>query len=481
MFGSTNKVQALAGAAALALAAGAMASSHREAPGTATNPTIDATDFYMFRSYEPGREGFVTLVANYLPLQDPYGGPNYFKLNPDAVYAINIDNNGDGLEDIVFEFRFVNTTRGLSLNIGGVMVPVALNNIGPIGPGRLDNANLNVVESYSLRVVRPNRSAGFVSDQSNSGEFSFLKPADNIGNKTMADYTGYADAHTYNIRLSSNQSGRMFVGQRKDPFVVNLGEVFDLVNTNPLGPESGERDVLEDKNITSLILEVPISFLTSGSETVIGGWTSATLSRPSGPSSMWGSFAGSSGYGGARQVSRLGMPLVNELVIGLPDKDKFNASRPRNDGQFLTYVTNPTLPAILQALFPSVTAPCLPRNDLVAIFLTGLDGLNKPANARPSEMLRLNTSIAATPKAAQSRLGVFGNDLAGFPNGRRPGDDVVDIALRAVMGAAIPNAGQAGSCAPSGNLAFTDGAFLDASRFPAEFPYLLSPLPGSPN
>jgi len=123
----------------------------------------------------------------------------------------------------------------------------------------------------------------------------------------------------------------MFVGQRKDPFVVNLGEVFDLVNTNPLGPESGERDVLEDKNITSLILEVPISFLTSGSETVIGGWTSATLSRPSGPSSMWGSFAGSSGYGGARQVSRLGMPLVNELVIGLPDKDKFNASRPRND------------------------------------------------------------------------------------------------------------------------------------------------------
>jgi len=174
------------------------------------------------------------------------------------------------------------------------------------------------------------------------------------------------------------------------------------------------------------------------------------------------------------QVSRLSAPLVNELVIGLKDKDLFNSSHPTGDGQFLTYVTNPTLPELLEILF-GVTAPNLfPRTDLVAAFLTGLPGLNE--NGSVGEMLRLNTAIPAVPAASQSRLGALGGDLAGFPNGRRPGDDVVDIELRVAMGALLSP-----TDAPSGQLPYTDGAFLDASAFDGSFPFLRDPLPGSPN
>ncbi|MGB5579559.1 MAG: DUF4331 domain-containing protein, partial [Woeseia sp.] len=176
------------------------------------------------------------------------------------------------------------------------------------------------------------------------------------------------------------------------------------------------------------------------------------------------------------QVSRLGAPLVNEVVIGLPDKDKFNHSEPANDGQFATYVTNPTLPALIEILF-DVPAPTLfPRTDLVAAFLTGVDGLNQPPNVVGSEMLRLNTSIAAVPAGSQNRLGVIEGDAAGFPNGRRPGDDVVDIALRVVMGKLLDPAD-----APVGQAPLTDGAFVDDSFFDTTFPYLVTPLPGSPN
>lgn len=258
---------------------------------------------------------------------------------------------------------------------------------------------------------------------------------------------------------------------------MNLGEVFDLVNLNPLGPENGEIDIIADENITSFIIELPIACLTNGSEPVIGGWTTASLPAVEqnirNPSFDRPQIT----KGRLVQVSRLGMPLVNELVIGLPDKDRFNSSQPVDDGQFLTYVTNPTLPALLQILFQGVAvAPCLPRNDLVTAFLTGVPGLNQPANVRPSEMLRLNTSIAPTPAASQNRLGVLGNDLAGFPNGRRPGDDVVDATLRVAMGALIPDA----TCAPNNTAPLTDGAFVDSSAFDGVFPYIRSPIPGSP-
>jgi hypothetical protein len=272
------------------------------------------------------------------------------------------------------------------------------------------------------------------------------------------------------------QTGRVFVGQRDDPFVVNLGEAFDLFNLNPLGPVDGKSDILSDENVTSLIVELPKEDLTKGSDPVIGGWTAASLpkNRMLRQNPTFNSPANENG--GYVQVSRLSMPLVNELVIGLKDKNKFNSSDPRDDAQFATYVTNPTLPALLAALFP-VQAPCLPRNDLVSVFLTGVDGLNKPAgNVRKAEMMRLNTSIPAKPKGQQSELGVLGNDNAGFPNGRRPGDDVVDLSLRVVIGALLDS-----SCAPDGQAPLTDGALVTDQAFDEVFPYLTTPTIASPN
>ena len=257
--------------------------------------------------------------------------------------------------------------------------------------------------------------------------------------------------------------GKVFVGQRQDGFAVNLGPIFDLVNApaafllDPANKDAvgqGGQAPVQKTNITTIALEVNKGCLTAGAESVIGGWTTASMRQarllngkpPSGHQT-------SEKAGGAWvQVSRLGNPLVNELVIGLPDKDKFNGSKPENDGQFLTYVTNPTLPALLGLVLagsPTAVAPTnLPRTDLATVFLTGITGVNKPASPTPSEQLRLNTAITPVPFAMQNRLGVAGEvlrvggtanlaqavDLAGFPNGRRPKDDVVDIALVAMLG-----------------------------------------------
>lgn len=456
----------------------AAASSHREAPGITERPKVDGTDFYMFRSYEPGRSDFVTIVANYLPLQDPYGGPNYFSMDPDARYEIHIDNNGDARPDLTFGFTFTNALQPIALNIGGQMVPIPLVNAGVIAMAGND-PNLNVRESFTASVTRFNGKKPLTQSITNAGTgaATFAKPVDNIGTKSIPNYDAYAAQHVYPINIPGCATpGRMFVGQRKDPFVVNLGEAFDLVHLNPLGPENGEQDDLFDKNVTSFVLEIPISCLTNGVEPVIGGWTTSSL--PAVESNVNNPTFGVPTVSKGRfvQVSRLGMPLVNELVIGLPDKNKFNNSVPSGDGQFLVYVTNPTLPALLQILFPGVAvAPCLPRNDLVTAFLTGVPGLNQPANVTPSEMLRLNTTTPVTAGPSQSRLGVLGGDLAGFPNGRRPGDDVVDITLRVAMGALIADA----MCAPNNTAPLTDGAFLDASFVDGAFPYLRSPIPGA--
>jgi len=242
---------------------------------------------------------------------------------------------------------------------------------------------------------------------------------------------------------------------------------------------------IADKNVTTMALELPIKCLT-GTGDVIGGWTTASLrqARVLNPSA---NFKKPALEGGAwTQVSRLGMPLVNEVVIGLKDKDKFNGSEPKDDGQFADYVTNPTLPEVLEILFGAagVQAPNnFPRQDLIATFLTGIPGVNQLGG--PAEMLRLNTSITPVPAASQNNLGVLGGDNAGFPNGRRPGDDVVDSELRVAMGVlchAVPTAvGCTAADAPSGALPFTDGTLNDESQFDPTFPYLKPPLPGSPN
>ncbi len=477
-----RRITAAAVAAALLVPATGMASSHREAPQITETPKVDATDLYAFRSYESGREGFVTIIANYLPLQDAYGGPNYFSLDPNALYEIHIDNDGDAVEDLTFQFRFDDTYKDLALNIGDEgdtrSVAVPLKNIGGIGPGPMDTGALNVEETFSITMVEGDRRSGSRSDVLNLANQSdtFRKPVDNIGNKSIADYESYANAHIWDISVPGCSPGKVFVGQRKEGFAVNLGEVFDLVNTNPVGPADGESNTLANKNITSLALELPIDCITAD-DSVVGVWTTASLRQARILNPEPESPATAAVHGGAwTQVSRLGAPLVNEVVIGLPDKDRFNASEPQNDGQFLDYVTHPALPELLEILFGVQAPNAFPRNDLIAVFLTGVADLNQPANVTASEQLRLNTAIAPKAPAEQSNLGVLGGDTAGFPNGRRPGDDVVDIALRAAMGVLLDS-----TAAPDGQLPYTDGATVSATEFSDSFPYLVTPIPGSPS
>jgi len=517
------------------------ASSHREAPAITNTPKVDGTDFYMFNSYEPGRTGYVTLVANYLPLQDAYGGPNYFKLDNNALYEIHIDNVGDGKEHITFQFRFNSTFKGTTLPINGVAVAIPLTQSGQVSAPNA--AALNVNETFTVDVVRGDRrtgtrtgpTAGSITNAA-GGSAVFNKPSDNIGMKTIPDYAGYAQQHIYNVNIPGcTGTGKLFVGQRKDPFAVNLGVIFDLINVpgaadfspaeaafvlDPAQKDAGTDD-LKYKNVTSLELEVPTSCLVAGGDPVIGGWTTASLRQ-----GQLLSKAPKSGYntasinGGAwTQVSRLGHPLINEVIIGLPDKDRFNNSKPYLDGDatvgFGKYVTNPTLPALIEiALGASGTGAApknFPRTDLVTTFLTGIPGVtqpkaftNTPATGVAAEILRLNTGIAPTPEALQNRLGLLGGllagpggDLAGYPNGRRPNDDIVDISLVAVMGGLCQANGAANTyklgatCNPSnvplGALSYNlhDGVDQAGPKVKAAgpllpgFPYLGTPLPGA--
>lgn len=475
--------------AGLCISAGAAnASSHREAPFITEVPKVDGTDFYMFRSYETGREDFVTLIANYLPLQDAYGGPNYFDLDEDAVYEIHIDNSGNAQENLTFRFQFSDNLNDIQLPVGPdgdqQMVSVPLKNIGDA----TNSDNVQVSQEYTVSVIRGDRRTGTVETATNvtDGTATFDKPLDNIGGKSFADYEAYANQHIFEIGIPGcATNGQVFVGQRKEAFAVNLGEIFDLVNTNPLGPRDGEgAGDLADKNVTSFALEVPTECLTGTAATasdqpVIGGWTTASVrqARVINPQPTVDGKGATVEGGAWTQVSRLGMPLVNEVVIGLKDKDRFNASEPMNDGQFATYVTHPTLPELLEILFGGAGAEApnnFPRTDLVTAFLTGVPDVNMPVGVQTSEMLRLNPEIAATPAAMQNDLGVLGGDNAGFPNGRRPVDDTVDIALRVVMGALTADA-------PNRDTPFTDGVQLDPAELQEVFPYLATPLAGSPN
>lgn len=500
----------LIGALAATIVSAAIASSHREAPFITTRPKVDGTDFYMFNSYESGRAGFVTLIANYQGLQEPQAGPNYFTMDPNALYEIEIDNVGDGVEHLTFQFRFSTVTQGLTVMAGTKAIPVPLSNIGPLSA--TSTATQNVSETYTLTLVQGNRRSGVATPitDANTGSKTFVKPFDNIGTKSIPNYAAYAGNFVHSITIPGcNTPGRVFVGQRADGFVVNLGETFDLVNikypvtqlVNSLNARNLAPNSLANYNVTSLALEIPASCLVSAGSPIIGGWTTASVrqaavinphpqsahsvgsvgavAQPTGPSVEGGAWA---------QVSRLGAPLVNEVVIGLPDKDLFNASEPKNDAQFADYVTNPSLPILLQTLFggAGVKAPNVyPRADLVAAFLTGVSGLNKPPNVTAAEMLRLNTSTAVTPVGLQNDLGVLGNDLSGFPNGRRPIDDVVDIALRVAMGVLLtPYDGSAKDPDPASDtsrqLGYTDGAEPNPANYLVAFPYLNTPIAGSP-
>lgn len=525
----------------------AYASSHREAPFITRNPKVDGTDFYLFNSYETGRSSNVTVIANYQPLQDAYGGPNYFSMDPEALYEIHFDNTGDGQEDLTFQFRFQNTLlngTGVALSTlpdggfgalpdGGAPVAIPLINAGTIG---LADGGFTLAptgfqgqrETYTVNVVRGNRRTGTSTPITNvnGGSATFAKPLDNIGSKTFPgnSYANYARAHIYDITIPGcGTPGKLFVGQRAEGFAVNLGTIFDLVNApaalitseaipctvagSPNNCRNVAPNTIGNKNVTTLALEVPATCLqaTAGGNGVIGGWTTASV-RQARVINPTANYTVPAREGGAwTQVSRLGSPLVNEVVIGVPDKDKFNSSEPKDDAaNFAPYVLRPTLPILLQVLF-GVQAPKNDRGDLVAAFLTGVADSTLPLNVNQlpnagtvlSEMLRLNTAstgpFAPRPAAMQNNLGALGCftgrsatsgpalnpgapgcDPTGFPNGRRPGDDVVDIALRVVEGILM-----SGNDAPAGAIPFHDGVLQDASQFDSVFPYLKTPNAGS--
>jgi len=528
---TSRHLSTLALAATALLAAGtSLASSHREAPSITTTPKVDASDFYMFRSYEGvaadgtgGRSDYVTIIANYQPLQSPYGGPNYFPLDGNALYEIEIDNTGDAKEDMTFQFRFTNKLKDVQLPIGGKNVSIPLMQAGTVSS--LADPNLNVGETYTVTLVRGDRRKGVATPvKKATGSATFEKPVDYIGVKTLgnsAAYAAYAARHIHDIKIpgcpAGKDDGRVFVGQRQEGFAVNLGPIFDLVNaplsviTDPANINAAAANSIQDHNVTSIALEVHKDCLAAGGDSVIGGWTTASLRQGQvvSPIPKEG-YQTSEVVGGSwAQVSRLGQPLVNEVVIGLKDKDRFNASKPQDDAQFLDYVTNPTLPALLGLVLTGNAAGLaptnMPRTDLATVFLTGVTGVNKPAVVTPSEMLRLNTAIGPVPFANQDRLAIVGSlksggtDFAGFPNGRRPKDDVVDIALVAMLGGlcmangnnnalglnTIPGTTITSACKPSSvpagaaSLNVHDGVDQAQVPFLPAFPYLNTPLPGS--
>jgi hypothetical protein len=502
-----------------------LASSHREAPFITKNPKVDGTDFYMFNSYEgTTRAGYVTLLANYQPLQDSYGGPNYFTLDPDAIYEIHVDNSGDGIEDLTFQFDFdlslANNGTGVELPIGGKMINIPLALAGSLSaPG---DADQNMIETYKVGLIRGPRRASAPTLLTNLADSSttFRKPYDNAGSKTIANYPAYANQFIYEFEVpgctptgvAAGSHARIFVGQRREGFAVNLGQIFDLVNfgVSALGvtPSGNQADltgaadqgknIVGGKNVTTLALEVPASCLTKDpSSPIIAGWTTASV-RQARVINPTATFSTPAREGGPWvQVSRLGMVLVNEIVIGLKDKDKFNGSEPKNDGQFADYVTNPSLPILVEVVFGATGAlapTTYPRADLVAAFLNGVPSVNVLSSTL-FEAVRLNTAVPATARASQSPLGAAtcfdppasnavgptlnlartGCDPAGFPNGRRPGDDTVDIALRVAMGFLLDQ-----NHAPIRGAPLVDGAAVDALDFQATFPYLNAPASGAP-
>ena len=433
---------------ALALMPG-QASSHREAPLTAQDPTADNTDLYAFVS--PDEADKVTLIANFIPFQKPDGGPNFFQFDPNVIYAIHIDNNGDAVEDITYEWRFTTEVRNAA---------TFLYNTGAVTT--LDDPDLNIRQFYRLTRIDGPRRTGTVREL--SGRLPVPPP--NIGPRSTPNYGALGGAIQ---QLPGNV--RVFAGQRDEGFYVDLA-VFDL-----LGVGSGQvEDSTAGFNVSSLAIQVPKSALARGGaiptaatdpNAIIGVWSTASrfATRTLSPGAQLHS-------GALVQVSRLGNPLVNEAVIDLARKDVFNAIEPTSDAAALDRVTDPEVPKLLKLIF-NVDSPPAPRNDLVTIFLTGIPGLNQPANVRPAEMLRLNMAIA--PSANPSAMGVLGGDVAGFPNGRRVGDDVLDIVLRAAAGATPLTPGFSRS--PNNQLG--DGVNRNDVPYLTTFPYLGIPHPGN--
>ncbi|MEV6762086.1 DUF4331 domain-containing protein [Streptomyces sp. NPDC051105] len=407
----------------------ASASSHREAPLISGTPQYDNTDLYAFVS--PDKPDTTTIVSDYIPFEEPAGGPNFYQFADDAQYDIHIDNDGDALDDLIFRYTFHTQIKNKK---------TFLYNTGVVD--NLTDPDLNVTQSYDIDLIKLKKGK----------EQYKTKVADDVpaapSNVGKASMPNYAKLRSQAIYKTSN-GGATFAGQADDPFFADL-RVFDLLYGGNLS-EVG-RDTLKGYNVNTIALQVPNSLIRqSASRPTVGIYT--TTQRRN-----------AQGY--YAQVSRLGNPLVNEVVNPQKDKDKFNASQPKDDAQFLKNVTNPELPKLIEAIY-HIKAPSEPRNDLVSVFLTGVKGLNQEQPyATPSEMLRLNTSIK--PTAKPKRLGVLDGDNAGFPNGRRLTDDVIDEALQVVEGELVGSKNDLG-----------DAVDKNDRGFEKYFPYVAEPTSGS--
>jgi hypothetical protein len=493
---SAARVPALLAFAVLASSAlgpsPALASSHNEAPFTSKNPSLDNTDLYFFR--DPNDPTKVNLVSNYYGFIEPQGGPNFASFQDGAWYDIRIDNNGDGVEDVTFRFTFRTTYK----QPGSFLYALP-------GVASTTDPNLLVTQTYSLdRIAGPasNPSAGNVTrlltDQ------PVLPP--NIGPKTTPNYAALPNG----IQTAANGQIQVVVGPRQDPFFVDLGMVFDAVNLETgsglgrpgvgVGATGGGRDTLYGYTVLTTTLQVPIAMLTStgtqvtdpaNAAAILGAWSTVSIPmtrtiNPDGSAATSGAF---------QQVSRLGNPLVNEVLVGVGRKDAWNASTPAQEAAFKGDATTPgelypVLGTYMNVLF-GVPVPPGPRGDLELALFRGLPAsvaalFGVGATQRPGEVysdqLRLNTAVAPTPFASASRLGYLGGDPAGFPNGRRMCDDVVDIELRVVAGVIVgllpPSAGGDPKYAQAPNSQLGDGVDFPQRGCRYFFPYTWAPTSG---
>jgi hypothetical protein len=434
------------------------ASSHREAPLVAADPQVDGTDLYAFVS--PDKPNTTTIISNWIPFEEPAGGPNFYSFAPGVYYDVKIDNDGDAIADITYRWLFKNhyvTTDTILYNTGVV--------------NHLTDSTLNFYQTYDLWKIENGHSMRLLHN-------ARVAPSD-VGDASMPDYATLSKEAIYKFGTDR----RSWAGQADDPFFLDL-RVFDLLYGLDFS-ETGN-DTLAGFNMNSFAIQVPNSDITHRGDGsgIVGIWTTAArrsvrTQYSDGSQFFSGKFV---------QVSRLGMPLVNELVIPVGSKDLFNASMPKDDAQFApkvqTWGQDPNdLPALINAIYGIEIPDCDddPSNgidrtcDLVPVFLTGLEGLNQPPTVQASEMLRLNTTIPPCDPdtcADYSTLGVIGGDLAGFPNGRRLADDIIDVSLRVTEGVLIPghdpNADTLG-----------DGVDANDASFLSRFPYLALPHSGS--
>lgn len=445
----------------LALPLSIFASSHREAPLISGDPKADGTDLFAFVSKD--KPDTVTLIADYLPFENPSGGPNFYSFDDNVTYDINIDNKGDAQPHIIYRYNFKTTVAN----------PKSfLYNTGPIKS--LDDPNWNMKQTYTLTKIQNGQSTVLGTD--------IPTPPSRVGEKSTPNYDQLQSQALKDVGGGS----RSFAGQSDDPFFADIGGLFDLLTIRKLpGNAGGGVDGLKGYNVQSLALQVPITDLTNdGSKptdpkaaaAVVGVWT--TSSRPGTKVLAPGS---ANETGDQVQVSRLGAPLVNEVVVPLGAKDLFNGSKPADDAQFASGVTDPELGKLLNSIYKIKVPPQgafgtpQARDDLVAIFLTGIPGLTQPPNVKPSEELRLN--VAVPPTENPNRLGVLAKDTQGYPNGRRLADDVVDISIQAVAGAAYPLFHKDFTPDPLATK-LGDGVNANDVAFRDSFPYLALPNTG---